>query len=371
MSALVQSTLFDQDRALQARQALALLVALILISILVITCLLLFMALRRAKLRREKPSKPSLRLDPWGEAGRRIDSDKPLPLDSDLGDTRELPAISEDATEPASEEPAPEPPPRAEPSAASREANNRPIALITGGAKRVGLASALALARAGCDIVLTFNTSHDEANQAADQIRQTGARVRLEQIDLADPHAVEKFGQKMALSMPRLDVLVHNASVYDSAPLAGVGAEFALVQFRVNALAPLLLTKHLAPLLAKSDLAGGGSVVAMADIHAMGRPRKDFSAYSMSKAALIEMIRSLARELAPRIRVNGVAPGVVKFPDQGHESDPDFQKQYLSRVPLGRAGEPSDAAEVVRWLALDATYVTGEIIRVDGGRWLA
>ena len=133
----------------------------------------------------------------------------------------------------------------------------------------------------------------------------------------------------------------------------------------------MLLTKHLAAKLADSPLKGGGAVVALCDMHAMGRPRKDFSAYSMSKAALAEMVQSLARELAPKVRVNGVAPGVVAFPEAGHESDPEMQKAYLSRVPLQRAGTPEDAAEAVRWLALDATYVTGEIVRLDGGRWLA
>lgn len=377
------SLLLDPDpaRVLQARQALALLVALVLISILLLTCLGLVMALRRSKSRREPGLKPSLKLDPWGEAGRRLDADKPQASDPELGETRELPAMPEsgppeegaeagagdDAGSGAGLGPAAD----AGPSRNIDRDHARPIALVTGGVKRVGLATALALARSGCDIVLTFNTSEAEANAAGDLIRQTGARVRLEQIDLGDLHAVERLGQRLALSMPRLDVLVHNASVYDSSPLAGVGAEFALAQYRVNALAPLLLTKHLAPLLAKSDRPGGGSIVAMADIHAMGRPRKDFSAYSMSKAALIEMVRSLARELGPRVRVNAVAPGVVAFPERGHESDAEFQKKYVGRVPLGRAGTPEDAAEVVRWLALDAAYVTGEIVRVDGGRWLA
>jgi pteridine reductase len=109
----------------------------------------------------------------------------------------------------------------------------------------------------------------------------------------------------------------------------------------------------------------------MCDMHALGRPRKGFAAYSMSKAALIEMVRCLARDLAPRVRVNGVAPGVVAFPESGYESTPDLQAKYLSRVPLDRSGTPEDAAEAVRWLALDARYTTGEIVRVDGGRWLA
>lgn len=140
---------------------------------------------------------------------------------------------------------------------------------------------------------------------------------------------------------------------------------------RVNALAPLLLTKHLAPLLTRSAMPGGGCVVCMCDIHAMGRPRTDFAAYSMSKAALAEMVRSLARDLAPGARAVGVAPGVVEWPDEGHESDEDSQQAYLKRVPLERAGTPEDAAEMIRWLALEATYVTGQVIPLDGGRSLA
>jgi pteridine reductase len=108
----------------------------------------------------------------------------------------------------------------------------------------------------------------------------------------------------------------------------------------------------------------------MADIHAMGLPRSGFSAYAMSKAALVELIRSLARELAPRVRVNGVAPGVVAWPEEGYEADEEAQRAYLKRVALERAGTPEDAAAAVAWLALDATYVTGQVIRLDGGRSL-
>jgi pteridine reductase len=109
----------------------------------------------------------------------------------------------------------------------------------------------------------------------------------------------------------------------------------------------------------------------MVDMHALGRPRMGMSAYAMSKAALVEMVRSLARELAPAVRVNGVAPGVVAWPESGYEADRAMQQRYLERVPMKRAGTPEDAAGAVRWLALEAPYVTGEIIRVDGGRWLA
>ncbi|MFN0134363.1 MAG: SDR family oxidoreductase [Phycisphaerales bacterium] len=247
----------------------------------------------------------------------------------------------------------------------------RPVALVTGGVRRVGLAIARSLARAGCDLVLTYRSDADEARAAATDIETLGARARIEPLDLSDLTAVEAFGARMARDLPRLDVVIHNASMYARTPLATLTDDAVLAHYRVNAAAPLLLTRHLAARLAESPRAGGGSVVAIADMHVLGRPRRDLAAYSMSKAALVEMVRVLARELAPRVRVNAIAPGVVAFPETGAESEAEFQAQYLARVPLGRAGTPEDAAEVVRFLGLDAAYVTGEIVRVDGGRWLA
>lgn len=248
----------------------------------------------------------------------------------------------------------------------------RPVALVTGAAKRVGLATAHALAADGCDVLITYRNSDTEARAAAEAIAtQHDARVHLEQLDLDDLRATESLAERLARELPRLDVLVHNASIYFPTPLAETDADRALALYRVNALAPLLLTKHLAPLLKASPQPGGGAVVSMADIHAMGRPRKDFAAYSMSKAALVEMTRSLARDLAPEVRVNAIAPGVVAFPEEGYESDEATQQQYLSRVPLDRTGTPDDAAQAVTWLARHATYTTGQVLRIDGGRYLA
>ncbi len=244
---------------------------------------------------------------------------------------------------------------------------------MTGGTRRVGLAIARALASGGpAHLILTSrNPESAEARSARAAIESVGASVAVERLELDDLGAVEAFAQGLLRSVPRLDVLVHNASSYDRTPLATLSARQLESAMRVNTLAPALLTRGLRELLEKSSLAGGAGVVAMADVHAMGRPRKDLLAYSASKAALIEVVRSLARELAPKIRVNAVAPGVVAWPEEGEEAEADFREAYLKRVPLGRAGTPEDAAEVVRWLALDAGYVTGEIVRVDGGRWLA
>lgn len=249
--------------------------------------------------------------------------------------------------------------------------SERPVALVTGGVRRVGLAIARALARAGCDLVVTHRARAEEAAEAVASLGVLGARVIVERLDLDDLAAVEAFGTRVARDLPRLDVLVHNASTYAPTPLETLDAAAILSHYRVNAAAPLLLTRHLAPRLRESPLVSGGAVVALADMHALGRPRREHAAYSMSKAALVEMVRALARDLAPRVRVNAVAPGVVAFPESGPESSAEFQRRYLARVPLGRSGTPDEAAGVVRWLALDAAYVTGEVVRVDGGRWLS
>ena len=167
-------------------------------------------------------------------------------------------------------------------------------------------------------------------------------------------------------------MLVLNASSYQRSPLAALDAAQLTSAYAVNAASAAILCSRLVPLLGRSPLPSRAAIVAMCDIHALGEhglPRsRDFLAYAMSKAALAELVRTLARELAPRIRVNGVAPGVVAWPESGHESDAAAQQSYLSKVPLARAGTPEDAAETIRWLALDAAYITGEIVRLDGGR---
>ncbi|MBN8644003.1 MAG: SDR family oxidoreductase [Planctomycetes bacterium] len=247
----------------------------------------------------------------------------------------------------------------------------KPVALVTGGALRVGRAICVELGRAGCDLILTYRSSKDEARALADELRSMGVSAVSEPLDLDHLDGVRSFGEQLAANIPRLDVLVHNASVYAPSPLETLNVEAVLRNYRVNAAAPLLLTRALTGHLSKSPLPGGGAVVAMSDMHVLGRPRRDFSAYAMSKAALTEMVRSLAIDLAPKVRVNAVAPGVVAFPEAGHESDPEMQARYLQRVPLRRSGTPEDAARAVRYLALEATYTTGEVLRLDGGRWLA
>jgi pteridine reductase len=248
--------------------------------------------------------------------------------------------------------------------------SDRPVALVTGGAKRVGRAIALELARSGCDLVVTYRSSDREACTLADEAKPHGAGVRIDKLDLDNPEDVEAYAGTLRNDLKRLDVLVHNASVYEGCALEDVSSERALRDMRVHATSPLVLTSRLAPLLTSSTLPGGGCVVCLCDIHAMGLPRTGFAPYAMSKAATVELVRALAIDLAPGARAVGVAPGVVAWPDQGYESEEEAQRRYLERVPLKRAGTPEEAARLVRFLALESTYITGHVVPLDGGRSL-
>jgi len=247
---------------------------------------------------------------------------------------------------------------------------DRPRSLVTGASRRVGRAVALAFARAGHDLTLTFERDEagirETATLAADAAERAGhGRIAVEplRLDLGDLDAVGRF----ARTRPdrRLDVLVHNASRYESRAFGAIDAAHAEAMFRIHAIAPLLLTQAFAERLAASPLPGGGAVVCLTDMHAAGRPYRGHAAYLASKAALAELVESLAIELAPNVRVNAVAPGVVAWPDG---ADPELRRSYEAKIPLARPGTPEEAAECVRWLALDATYLTGTTITIDGGR---
>ncbi|MBX3383938.1 MAG: SDR family oxidoreductase [Phycisphaeraceae bacterium] len=354
--ALTQPPAEEAAKAQSVGQLVVLLLSITIVTLVVIVGLLASsLARRRARAFPLPPVKPTARLDPWQEAGKRAAT----PTASELSGRRaprESPGLE------ASELP--------ETGADEAPDGARPVVLITGGAKRVGRAIAAAFAGAGCDVVLTYNNSGHEAHETASMLRRAGAKVLCQQLDLLNIEAVEVFADRVLNTTARLDYLVHNASVYTPTPLADVSAEEADQQFRVHALSPLILSARLAPLLAQSEVPGGGAMVAMLDVHLLGHPRKDFIAYAMSKAALTEMVYCLARELAPRVRVNGVAPGVVAWPENGLDDDPAAREKYLRRIPLGKAGTPEDAAEAVRWLAMSAHYTTGQIIGVDGGRRL-
>ena len=235
--------------------------------------------------------------------------------------------------------------------------NQRPVALITGGARRVGRRIALALAEAGHDIAVTFNNSQSEANDVVEEIRKTGRNAMAIRVDLAQPTAADEVYKSVSAVFGRLDVLVNNASLYEPGDEPSLARRMWAIHFET----PLRLCRAFE----KELRAARGHVVNMLDLLAE-KPWPRYMAYCASKAAMWNMTLSLAKELAPEVTVNGIAPGVVEWPADYPEAE---KEQYLRRVPLGRAGTPEDVAKAVLFFC-QANYVTGQILRLDGGRSL-
>lgn len=239
--------------------------------------------------------------------------------------------------------------------------SERRTALVTGGARRVGRAIVERLAEAGFDVAFTYRGSQQEAHDLAEMLAQRGHRVVTRQIDLADTGNIPQLASWARASLGQLDVLVNNASLYlPDDGLAGASPELMTKLMNVNFVAPAWLTTNLLPELKASR----GIVVNMVDLLAT-RPWPQYSAYCASKAAIQNFTLSMARKLAPEARCVGIAPGVVDWPEDMSES---ARNTYLSKVPLGRGGTPQDVANLVHFLATEGAYITGEIIRLDGGR---
>lgn len=247
------------------------------------------------------------------------------------------------------------------------------VALVTGGAKRVGRAIALKLAQAGMDVAITYRTSPAEAGATVHDIRALGRRALAIRVDHAKPGSDEAVRRKFESTFDRLDALVNNASGFAPTPLMKLTPAELRKTFNdnmaVNALGPLMLIRQFAPMLAahyrKDDPASTGRIVNFVDIHVLGQPLRGYVAYNASKAALLEVTMTLALELAPKITVNALAPGVVAWAES---YTPAQREAYLKRVPLGRAGTPEDAAAAALYLVRDANYCTGQVIQLDGGR---
>jgi pteridine reductase len=245
------------------------------------------------------------------------------------------------------------------------------VALITGGARRVGAATALELARQGMDIAITCLQSTAEAKITAAAIRDIGRRCLIITTDLARDDAAEVIDQALHEQYDRLDVLVNNASIFEPSPLETLSAAALDRQMAINARTPVLLMQRLAAKLGAhyhaDQPASAGRIINFIDIHVMGQHLKGFMAYNMSKAALMEATMTAALDLAPKVTVNAIAPGVVAWAES---YTPEARQAYMRRVPLARPGTPQDAAAAVKFLACDAHYSTGQIIKLDGGRFL-
>jgi len=244
------------------------------------------------------------------------------------------------------------------------QVNERPVVLITGAARRVGATIARCLHAAGYDLALHCRHSRDELDALIADLEKARANSTLAlQADLADAERLPDLVIAVMARFGRLDGLVNNASAFRPTPVGTITPADWDELFASNARAPLFLAQAAAPHL----IAAKGAIVNVVDIHAE-RPLPHHCVYGMAKAALAMATRALAQELAPDVRVNGVAPGAVLWPEAGKSMED--QQQLISRTPLRRAGTPEDVAGAVLWLLRDAPYVTGQIIRVDGGRSL-
>jgi pteridine reductase len=242
--------------------------------------------------------------------------------------------------------------------------SSRKTALVTGAAARIGAAIAERLHRQGCDVLLHYNSNREGAEELAKRLntkRQDSAF--LVQSDLSSPAGIDQLAEEARSTFDVLDILVNNASRFYPTPVGDTLAWQWEDLLNSNLRGPYFLVQAL---LAELRTAGG-SVVNIIDVHAE-RPMRDHAVYCISKAGLAMMTKALAKELGPSIRVNGVSPGAILWPSK--EPGSAEKQSILERTSMGRLGDPSDIASAVAYLALDAPYVTGQILTVDGGRSL-
>ncbi len=244
----------------------------------------------------------------------------------------------------------------------------QPVAVVTGGAKRIGREIACTLHQAGYDIALHYRSSAQDAQALADELN--GGRAEscfLFQADLATTENVQAMGGAILDRFNAVDVLVNNASGYRHTPFEQytpaafddmLGSNLRGAFFLIQALLPGLR-------------AARGSVINIIDAH-LDRPYPGYSAYNAAKAGLASLTRSLAVELGPEIRVNGIAPGAILWPEHEEEGWDELARQkMLDLTPLKRLGRPGEIAELARFLAQEAGFITGQVVAVDGGLSLA
>ncbi|MBK8914211.1 MAG: SDR family oxidoreductase [Phycisphaerales bacterium] len=235
-------------------------------------------------------------------------------------------------------------------------------ALITGASRRIGRAIAERLADAGCNLALHCRTADQYAAACRDACAARGVRVITLDADLSDPAAAAQLPQRAIAEFGRLDVLINNASTFEPMSLADFSVDRWQRDLAVNLTAPMILAHAAAAALR----AARGRIINLCDA-AAERPWPAYLSYCTSKAALESLTRSLALAMAPEVCVVGVAPGVALWPDS---MDSAARERLLSRIPLRRAGEPKDIAELVHFLLEHGDYITGQVLRVDGGRAL-
>ncbi len=246
----------------------------------------------------------------------------------------------------------------------SEPSSQAPVALITGAAKRVGATIARHLHAAGYAIVLHHRSSGAAAAELCAELESARhGSTLVVQADLANVAEMHALTEAVLARFGRLDALVNNASAFFPTAIGSTSEADWDALFASNAKGPFFLAQATAPHLRASQ----GAIVNLVDIYGE-RPLAQHTVYSMAKAANAMLVKSLALELGPEVRVNGVSPGAVLWPESGKSEE--AKATMLAKTALKRVGSPDDVAEAVRWLLQDARYTTGQILAVDGGRLL-
>ena len=238
------------------------------------------------------------------------------------------------------------------------------IVLITGGAKRVGAATCRSLHARGARLMVHYRSSHDEAQALADELNHLRRdSCTLVNADLLDIERLPQLVEATLKHYGRLDVLINNASSFYPTEVGQITADNWEDLIGTNLKAPLFLAQAAADALRHTH----GCIVNIADIHAE-RPLKSYVVYSIGKAGLVALTKSLAHELGPQVRVNAVAPGPIMWPENDATFDDAERRRIIAHTALKRAGTPEDIARTLQFLVYDAPYITGQVLAVDGGR---
>ncbi len=234
-------------------------------------------------------------------------------------------------------------------------------ALVTGAARRVGRAIALAMAGRGADVVIHYKSSASEAHEMVEAVERLGQRASAIQADLAEPDQVEALADRAIRACGKIDVLVNSAAIFRRTPLESLTAQDWEQFLRVNLTAPFLLARRLGLLMRQQ---GAGKIINIADVAGI-KPWADFLPYSVSKGMLITMTQGLAKALAPEVQVNAVVPGTVLLSEDYGEKE---RESIVKGTLLKRIGDPVDIAKTVLFLVEGSDFITGQVVVVDGGQ---
>ncbi len=241
---------------------------------------------------------------------------------------------------------------------------DQPVALITGAARRIGAEIARTLHRANYRLVLHYNQNQAAAQSLAAELNQSRPDSAMTvAANLCDMQQLKSLANQAISTWQRLDALINNASTFYPTQVGEITEQHWDDLLGTNLKAPLFLSQACAEALKST----GGCIINIADIHGE-RPLKDYPTYCIAKAGNIMLTKSLAKELGPAVRVNGIAPGTILWPENAAELGDQVQEKIVGKVALKRIGQPTDIANTIRFLLQQAPYISGQIIAVDGGR---